>query len=512
MGKILDALKGKAKAATQSAPTAAQPNDGPMDFRFLKPLAFGLAIVLFVAVVAFAAYSVMELFQMRLGTTLIEAALATMASVGVCVGVLFIVLTSTHHPLRGLGAIVLIAWSFLVLALVALNSALRGGLLAVPEALTSIGRLVAALLAGAALVPALTLPIAAHDKGEYDSAAAAASKYLGFIAKGVGVAVSAAASVYFGLSRNINPFVAGLAGFVLESCFLWSYLMLIRAMKARDAFDVNLWRIATVAFGLFLAAVSVETISTLAQIDVPIVSALGQVGATLYVSAVGLSLILTIAAHVITSLVDIPMDKPESPARIVKPSLAHRAGMVAARPSMLADEFRRGRDAARGAPQLPAGTVLTAASVPGGAEWEMKRDGQIVASGKTASLTEAKDAANAAAEMGGDGWRVEDLARYPGGRRWARTENGRDIDVVAIPGRRPNWTMSGAGGGPLVEREAGSIEGAKAAALAAAREHKAEPVKGRDYDETGFVVTPEEGDELMRRHREMLEREAKRPK
>lgn len=463
-----------------------------MDFRFLKPLAFGIAIVLFIAVVAFAAYSVMELFQMRLGTTLIEAALATMASVGVCVGVLFIVLTSTHHPLRGLGAIVLIAWSFLVLALVALNSALRGGLLAVPEALTSIGRLVAALLAGAALVPALTLPIAAHDKGEYDSAAAAASKYLGFIAKGVGVAVSAAASVYFGLSRNINPFVAGLAGFVLESCFLWSYLMLIRAMKARDAFDVNLWRIATVAFGLFLAAVSVETISTLAQIDVPIVSALGQVGATLYVSAVGLSLILTIAAHVITSLVDIPMDKPESPARIVKPSLAHRAGMVAARPGLFADEFRRGKDAARGASsapaQLPAGTVLTAASVPGGAEWEMKRDGQTVASGKTASLTEAKDAANAAAGITDDGWHVEDLARYPGGRRWARTENGRDIDVVAIPGRRPNWTMSGAGGGPLVEREAGSVEGAKAAALAAAREHKAEPVKGRDYDETGEIV------------------------
>lgn len=376
MGKILDAIRGSRNADPMPRPIgqpaqgeqSAPQQDGPMDFSFLRPVAFGLAILLFFAVVAFAAYSVYELFSTKLGATNVESALATLSSVGVCVGVLFIVLTSTHHPLRGLGAIVLIAWSFLVLTLVGLNSALRGGLLTVPDGLTNVGRLAAALLAGVALVPAITLPLAAHDKSDYDSAAAAASKYLGFIAKGVGVAVSGAASVHFGLEKGVNPLVAGLAGFVLESCFLWSYLMLIRATQRRDLFDMWLWRIATVAFGLFLAAVSVETISTIAKIDVPIVSALGEIGATLYVSAVGLSLILTIAAHVITSLVDIPAGgKADSSARVVKPSLAHRAGMVAARPAILADEFRRGRSAALGkpdAPQLPAATTLASEHKP----------------------------------------------------------------------------------------------------------------------------------------------------
>jgi hypothetical protein len=217
-----------------------------------------------------------------------------------------------------------------------LNSALRGGLLAVPEALSTIGRLAAALLAGAALVPAITLPIAAHDKSDYDSAAAATSKYLGFIAKAVGIAVSGAASVYFGLSRNINPFVAALAGFVLESCFLWAYFMLIRAMKSRDAFDIWLWRVAVILFGLFLAVVSVETISTLANIDVPIVKVLGEIGATLYVSAVGLSLILTILAHVATSMIDMPMQPASAqtidgnqPTTVVKPAPAPLSRRIA---------------------------------------------------------------------------------------------------------------------------------------------------------------------------------------
>jgi hypothetical protein len=217
-----------------------------------------------------------------------------------------------------------------------LNSALRGGLLTVPEALSSVGRLAAALLAGAALVPAITLPIAAHDKSDYDSAAAATSKYLGFIAKGVGIVVSGAASVYFGLSRGINPFVAALAGFVLESCFLWAYFMLIRAMKSRDAFDIWLWRAAVITFGLFLAIVSVETISTLSNIDVTIVEALGEIGATLYVSAVGLSLILTILAHVAASTIDMPMQPASTqtiegnqPPTVVKPSPAPLSRRIA---------------------------------------------------------------------------------------------------------------------------------------------------------------------------------------
>jgi hypothetical protein len=459
MGKILDAITGKNKKPSQPASPGPQvaddTQDGPIDFRFLKPLAFALAVLLFCAVVAFAAYSVIELFQMRLGATLVEAALATLSSVGVCVGVLFIVLTSTHAPLRGLGAIVLIAWSFLVLALVALNSALRGGLLTVPDGLTSVGRLVAALLAGVALVPAITLPLAAHDKSDYASASAASSKYLGFIAKGVGVAVSAAASVYFGLSRNINPLVAGLAGFVLESCFLWSYLMLIRATQRRDMFDMWLWRIATIAFGLFLAAVSVETISTLAEIDVPIVSALGEVGATLYVSAVGLSLILTIAAHVITSLVDIPAD---APARVMRPA---NAAPLSTRIAGRINGTRAGvgeiRQALRGeqsAPQLTAGTTL----------------------------------ADEGVKEAGDGWAIERFAN-PERALYKRKRGGLHLTVYDWP--TPHWSVFD----PRRKTElvasgkSETVDDAKAAALAS--EHKPEAARlsenGTPYDATGEV-------------------------
>ncbi|MCS7062415.1 MAG: hypothetical protein RMN25_14820, partial [Anaerolineae bacterium] len=89
---------------------------------------------------------------------------------------------------------------------------------------------------------------------------------------------------------------------VLESCFLWAYLALVKATERGDVFDLLTWRIATVTFGLFIAAVSVETVSTLAQIRIPLLAALADAGAVLYVSAVGLAMVLTIAAHIVTSV------------------------------------------------------------------------------------------------------------------------------------------------------------------------------------------------------------------
>lgn len=259
---------------------------------------------LFVAVVLFACYSVFSLFADRLNTGAVEAGLAVIASVGVVVVTLGRVLTTNHMPTKGAGAIILIAWIGVTLTLVGLNTALRGGLMAVPDALSGIGQIVAGLLAALALVPVILIPLTMRDATEYESASAAAAKYVGFIAKAVAVLASAIASAYFGMSRGINPMLAAICGLVLETCFVWAYLSLTKANEAQDEFDAWMWRAFCIAYGAFLTVVTVETVSSLAGIRVPIVDVLGEIGESVYVSAIGLSVITAITAHIVASFID----------------------------------------------------------------------------------------------------------------------------------------------------------------------------------------------------------------
>lgn len=270
-------------------------------FRMPALLAFA---ALFVAVVVFAGWSVFELFSARLNTTIFEAALAMLASVGVAVLTLFVVLTTNHMPTKGAGAIILIAWIGVTFTLVGLNTALRGGLFDAPDALSGIGQVVAGVLAALALIPVFVIPLTMRDRTHYDSALAASSKYLGFVTKGVMVLASAIASGYFGVSRGIDPMLAVVLGVVLESCFLWAYASLTKAGEKKDAFDAWLWRVVCVFFGGFLTVVTIETVATLSKIDVPIVHLLGEVGASIYVSAIGLAVITAVTAHIIASFVD----------------------------------------------------------------------------------------------------------------------------------------------------------------------------------------------------------------
>lgn len=272
--------------------------------KFRVPSLIALAMM-FVLVVVYASWSVFDLFTVRLNTQVIEAALAVGASVGVTVVTLFVVLATHHMPTKGFGAIVLIAWTGVVLALVGLNTALRGGLLAVPEALAGIGQIVAGLLAALALIPAIGIPLTMRDAAHYDSAASAASKYIGFIVKLVIVIGSAMASAYFGLSRGMNPALAAILGMVLESCFMWSYLMLIKANEREDLFDAWMWRIFSVAFGSFIALVTMETVSTLAGLNLPVLGFMKTVGEAVYVSAIALAVVTVVIAHVAGSFIDL---------------------------------------------------------------------------------------------------------------------------------------------------------------------------------------------------------------
>jgi hypothetical protein len=284
-------------------------------------LAVVLGVVCFVGAVAYAAYSVYHLFAYVVQVTPFEATAAALSSVGLAVGSLFIIVASRHnYNLRGMAGIVLLFGVLITLPLVAVDASLRTSVLSNIDALIDIGRVIAAVLPALALAAVVSLVLSMNDTTPHHSAAAAVAKYVGFMAKGIAVGASIFASAYFGFSRGIAPVLAVLCGALLESAFLWSYFALKKAREAQDGFDVTMWSIAVLTFGAFIAAVSVETISHLAQISVPIVSALGEIGASLYVSAVGLSLVLTVVTHLLTQAIDKPMHAADETVTVRKPA------------------------------------------------------------------------------------------------------------------------------------------------------------------------------------------------
>lgn len=283
----------------------------------LRGITLIVGLALFVLMFVYAATMIHSLFSVRLGAPGFEAFLAVAASVGVVFGVMMIALMSDKHNVRGLAGLYLFVWLILALCLVSLEAAARGGLLAVPESFASIGRVIAAVLAAIALVPAITIPLVARQTDAYASSAAAIGSYVGFVAKGVAIAASVFASAYFGLSRGMPVEVAVLCGFLLESCFLWSYFSLIRAFQNRDVFDMVMWAMATALYGCFIALVSIETISTLAHIEVPLLRPFADAGATLFASAVGLAIILTITVHILTSVINAPWRRAKAGDRVI---------------------------------------------------------------------------------------------------------------------------------------------------------------------------------------------------
>lgn len=326
-------------------------------------LAIVLGVVCFVGAVAYAAYSVFHLFSEVVKVTPFEASAAALSSVGLAVGALFIIVSSRHnYNLRAMAAIVLLLGVLITLPLVAVDASLRTAILTNIDALINIGRVIASILPALALAAVVALVLSMNDTTPHKSAAAAIAKYVGFIAKGVAIGASIFASAYFGLSRGIDPILAVLCGALLESAFLWSYFALKKAREAQDGFDIALWSVAVLTFGAFIAAVSVETLSTLARIEVPIVAALGEVGASLYVSAVGLSLVLTVVTHLLTQAIDMPARNGTVTVR--QPAASRVASAIRGAKAGAGEigDALRGKPAKAGAPQLTSATTATLAS------------------------------------------------------------------------------------------------------------------------------------------------------
>lgn len=392
--------------------------------RIAAPVAVVLAGIVALASVAYAAFSVGHLFVTYVKITPIESALAVLSSVGMAVGLLLVIITTANQNARGLGAILLLAWVLLVLSMVALDSVMRAALVAAPEALQQIGRIVAALLPALALAACISMAIALHETTMHKTAAGASSRYVSFAAKGVSIGASAFAAYYFGQSRGIDPILALLCAALLESSFLWSYLALKNSRDRGDRFDVRMWSVCVFLFGMFITLVSIETLSSLGKIEVPIVAMFGEIGSTLYVSAVGLTVALTVIVHLLTRAID---DVPAHPAG--KPFAIRTADAIRS--------ARAGMGEIRGA--------LTDKPAP--VDRQLSAGTTLADDGMADEMTEAE---------------------------------ARNL-VKAL--HKPDAELS--------------------------QKHSE---NGTAYDETGFEVSPAEGEELMRRHREAMERGANAPK
>lgn len=285
-----------------------------------------------VGVVAFAALTVRALFTNHLGADNGMAWLAVFASVGMALAMLgVIVLNRTHTLVEGLGGIYLILFAFIVLVLCSLNTALDAqklNLLAftVPPQLSNIGSLVAAILAAIGIVPVITLPLAnwAVPADKFPSAAAAIGFVVSIIAKSVGVIASSLGAFYFGYARTENAFLSAFVAFLYESCFLWAYLAFTRARQHRDVFDRVLWGVLMLVFGVFIGSVSIEALSTLAGSKI-VPDWLHAWGETLYVSAVGVTVMLTVLAHLLTEQISFTVDDVRAwLARRARPASAPR--------------------------------------------------------------------------------------------------------------------------------------------------------------------------------------------
>ena len=269
-----------------------------------KYLSFWLSIS-GMGLIVFATQAIYKLFANSLGVDEMTAALSAFSSVGILSVLLVIVVMTDKNAVKGMGYLIMAVWTLITFSLVALGSMLISNkALEVPEALIGIGRTVAGLLPALALVPIITMVIAFYNNTQFPTAAAAAGHYFGFVLKMVMIGASTMANVSFGLSRKMPPEVAALCGFLLESLFMWSLFKLLAATHKKDQFDIFVWAVMLVITGAFLGFVGIETVSTLSGLNVPIVAQMQEVGALIYVSAIGLSFALTIIAQLTTSLID----------------------------------------------------------------------------------------------------------------------------------------------------------------------------------------------------------------
>ncbi len=263
----------------------------------------GLFAVASIAIFAYLASLVFQLFA-RLGSNPVESFFAVISSVGVLVISALIEATTSNQRVRALTLFYLVFFGVMCVGLVALEMGFRQTLIVVPVVLRTLGEVGSAFLGVAAAIWSATLVMALRAK-DVPATSYALSDYVGFILKLLSFGASSVAAGIFGVQRGIDPLLAVLLAGILEITLIWSYVSLSTAKARRDVFDVAMWSVVIMVFGIFLVLVSIETISTASGIAISFLQPLREAGDAIYVSAVGSAVGVVIVTHTITSLVNV---------------------------------------------------------------------------------------------------------------------------------------------------------------------------------------------------------------
>ena len=279
-----------------------------LNARAFAAAAKGFAILCAALVIVLALYVVYDLFYSFIHVGFVWSALSAFASVGLFVG--FVATTATHqnNAVRGVSALYALLFGGVTLVLVALGGALQSpNLFIVPPQLMQMGQVAGALLPAVAAISVVSTWVTHRTPDDkFDSVGSAVGHYLMNLAKLVGVLASMAFGFYFGTSHGVQPFVAIIACGLLESLFVASMNNSGHAHDRRDAFDLFMWGFCAIVIGGFLALMSVESVSSLAKIDV-MPEWLRNAGAAIFVSSIGVSIIMFLLTTVLTKMIDIPM-------------------------------------------------------------------------------------------------------------------------------------------------------------------------------------------------------------
>jgi hypothetical protein len=251
--------------------------------RIIAPIV--TAAVVF-AVILNAGAAIARLFA-RMGADWPTQALAAAASVGVLLALAGILTLSRSANMRALAIVYAIAWLPLTLALVGFEAALSSELVFVPDFLTAAGRTIAALLAGLALLPAITIAIASA-RADGGDVRAALAYYTGNALKLVLLVATSGANLAFGLARGVPLEVSLFVAVVLETGLILSLLR---------AHEHHLHAGALVVFGSAVGLVAVETLSVLSGLSrLPWLASIGE---ALYLLTPALAIAYIVAAQLV---------------------------------------------------------------------------------------------------------------------------------------------------------------------------------------------------------------------
>ena len=221
----------------------------------------------------------------RLGLRLVGLRLVGVRLVGLrLAGILTL---SRSANMRALAIVYAIAWLPLVLALVGFEAALSSELVFVPDFLTAAGRTIAALLAGLALLPAITIAIASA-RADGGDVRAALAYYTGNALKLVLLVATSGANLAFGLARGVPLEVSLFVAVVLETGLILSLLR---------AHEHHLHAGALVVFGSAVGLVAVETLSVLSGLSrLPWLASIGE---ALYLLTPALAIAYIVASQLV---------------------------------------------------------------------------------------------------------------------------------------------------------------------------------------------------------------------